>query len=129
MIKKIILTLILLVSFTFAEEKIDPKEAFFLKALVLTEKLAEVLETAKSSKNYEAAATRIEQLVPVALDIKKKARESGMNNLRKEDEKKLVEKYKKRIFEASSKVIKLSMELKDNPVITKAIIKIKKAMN
>lgn len=129
MIKKIILTLILLASFTFAEEKIDPKEAFFLKALVLTEKLAEVLETAKSSKNYEAAATRIEQLVPVALDIKKKARESGMNNLRKEDEKKLVEKYKKRIFEASSKVIKLSMELKDNSVITKAIIKIKKAMN
>ena len=127
-VKKVILTLILLAPFTFAEEKIDPKEAF-LKALVLTEKLAEVLETAKSSKNYEAAATRIEQLVPVALDIKKKARESGMNNLRKEDEKKLVEKYKKRIFEASSKVIKLSMELKDNPVITKAITRIKKAMN
>ena len=116
-------------SFTFAEETIDVKEAFFMKAIVLTEKLAEVLESAKSSKNYDAAATQIQQLVPEALEIKQKARESGINNLSEEDQKRLNDKYKERILTASSKVIKLSAELKDEPAIMKAMVKIKKAMN
>lgn len=127
--KNLLLILCLFSSVLLAEKTIDKKEAFFVNALELTEKLAEILETAKDGKNTQAAAVRIEQLIPKALEIKNKARESGMNNLSKEDRKRLTGKYQDRIAKASSKVMKLSMELRKFPEIMKAVIKIKKAMN
>lgn len=112
-----------------AEKPVGDKETFFVKALTLTEKLATILETAKSSKNAKAAALRLEQLVPQALEIKKKAQESGMNNLSKKERKRLTEKYKDRMIKASTKVMTLSRELSKSPEILQAIIKIQKAMN
>ncbi|MCH2204277.1 MAG: hypothetical protein MK132_00175 [Lentisphaerales bacterium] len=112
-----------------AEKPVNHKEAFFVNALNLTEKLASILEAAKSSKNMQAAAVRIEQLVPKALEIKKKAQESGMNQLSKQERKRLTEKYKDRIVKASTKVMTLSRELSKSPEILQAIMKIQKAMN
>ena len=127
--KTLILLLLLIPTMLMAEKPVGDKETFFVKALTLTETLATILETAKSSKNAKAAALRLEQLVPQALEIKKKAQESGMNNLSKKERKRLTEKYKDRMIKASTKVMTLSRELSKSPEILQAIIKIQKAMN
>lgn len=131
--KKLIAILCLLVTpVLFAEDKKQEQkitsEQLFVDALLLTENLAKILETAKDEESSNQAALKINAMVPRAKVISQKAKKLGMNNLSKEERKTLTEKYKDRMMKATGKIIQLTTQLKGNKTVATAMMAIKQAM-
>ncbi|MCM8536585.1 MAG: hypothetical protein NE334_11670 [Lentisphaeraceae bacterium] len=131
--KKLITILCLLLTpVILAEEKKEEQkitsEQLFVDALLLTENLAKILETAKDKESSKQAALKINAMVPRAQVISQKAKKFGMNNLSKEERKTLTEKYRDRMMKATGKIIQLTNSLKGNKPVASAMMAIKQAM-
>ncbi|MCM8533562.1 MAG: hypothetical protein NE330_20520 [Lentisphaeraceae bacterium] len=131
--KKLITILCLLIApVLLAEEKKEEQkitsEQLFVDALLLTENLAKILETAKDDESSKQAALKINAMVPRAQVISQKAKKLGMNNLSKEERASLTEKYRDRMMKATGKIIQLTNSLKGNKAVAAAMMAIKKAM-